>query len=256
MRICIDPGHTFGSNPSPADPTYSEGTRMFALARFLRRALERYGAEIVCTRGRVTDDPSDYERGRMGRGCALLLSLHSNAVASGRNDNVDYVSVLYPVNHRGEQLAQALSEVVADVMGTRQLPQFLVRRNAARDAELDPVMRFAAQMGTLALRVEHSFHTQPRIAAWLRSDENLRRLAEAEAALIAEYFGLEAPEERYELLKDVRCPAYRATLEKLARRGLLDGWCGEGESLRLDLGEDSLRLLTLLDRAGVFDLVR
>ena len=59
-----------------------------------------------------------------------------------------------------------------------------------------------------------------------------------------------------ELLKDVRCPAYRATLEKLARRGLLDGWCGEGESLRLDLGEDSLRLLTLLDRAGVFDLVR
>ena len=135
-----------------------------------------------------------------------------------------------PVNHRGEQLAQALSEVVADVMGTRQLPQFLVRRNAARDAELDPVMRFAAQMGTLALRVEHSFHTQPRIAAWLRSDENLRRLAEAEAALIAEYFGLEAPEERYELLKDVRCPAYRATLEKLARRGLLDGWCGEGES--------------------------
>ena len=42
MRICIDPGHTFGSNPSPADPTYSEGTRMFALARFLRRALERY----------------------------------------------------------------------------------------------------------------------------------------------------------------------------------------------------------------------
>ena len=53
MRICIDPGHTFGSNPSPADPTYSEGTRMFALARFLRRALERYGAEVVCTRGRV-----------------------------------------------------------------------------------------------------------------------------------------------------------------------------------------------------------
>ena len=51
MRICIDPGHTFGSNPSPADPTYSEGTRMFALARFLRRALERYGAEVVCTRG-------------------------------------------------------------------------------------------------------------------------------------------------------------------------------------------------------------
>ena len=245
MRICIDPGHTFGSNPSPADPTYSEGTRMFALARFLRRALERYGAEVVCTRGRVTDAPSDYERGRRGRGWPWPLP---RQFWQSRTES--------PFNHRGEQLAQALSEVVADVMGTRQLPQFLVRRNAARDAELDPVMRFAAQMGTLALRVEHSFHTQPRIAAWLRSDENLRRLAEAEAALIAEYFGLEAPEERYELLKDVRCPAYRATLEKLARRGLLDGWCGEGESLRLDLGEDSLRLLTLLDRAGVFDLVR
>ncbi len=255
MRICIDPGHTFGSNPSPANEAYCEGTRMFTLARFLRRALERYGAEVVCTRGRVTDDPSDGERGRMGRGCALLLSLHSNAVASGHNENVDYVSVLYPASRRGERLAQELSEVIADVMGTRQPPQFLVRRSAARDADHDPVMRIAAQTGAVALHVEHSFHTNPRTAQWLRSDENLRRLAEAEAALIAEACGLSLPETRYELLQDVKTPRYRATLEKLARRGLLDGW-GEGEARRLDLGEDSLRLLTLLDRAGVFDLVR
>lgn len=254
MKICIDAGHTLGSNPSPANPAYFEGTRMFALQGYLKRALERYGIEVVCTRKSLTDNPSLYERGTMARGCELLLSLHSNAVGdSGRNDNVDYVAVFYPISRRGEYLARDLSEVIANVMGTRQQPKYIVRRNSAGTEDYYGVIRHAVSVGAVGMILEHSFHTNKRMADWLLSDENLRTLADAEAALIAEYYGLEEPEMRYELLKDIKCPDYRPTVEKLLEKGVLRGKGGSGESTIIDLGEDAVRLLVILDRAGVFD---
>ena len=252
MKICLDAGHGAGYNPSPADPSYREGTRMFDLQKYLKAALERYGIEVVCTRRTVDDCPSLYERGMMSRGCELLLSLHTNAVGSERNDMVDYVRVYYPVSRRGQALAQALSEVIAAVMGTSQQPQFVVRKNGAGNADYYGVIRYAAAVGTCGMILEHSFHTHPRTTAWLLSDENLQRLAEAEAALIAEYYGLEEPEMRYELLKDVKSEFYRPTLEKLLKLDILRGKGGEGEDTILDLGEDAVRLLVLLDRAGLF----
>ena len=59
---------------------------------------------------------------------------------------------------------------------------------------------------------------------------------------------------RYELLKDVKNPFYRPRLDKLAERGILQGYGGVGEELMLRMGEDAVRVLVLLDRAGVFDL--
>lgn len=253
MKICLDAGHSIGSNPSPADPTYREGTRMFDLQTYLKPALERYGFEVVCTRRRVEDNPSLYERGTMGKDCGLLLSLHSNAVANERNDTVDYVRVYYPVSRRGQALAKALSEAIASVMGTVQQPQFVVRWNSAGNADYYGVIRYAAAVGTCGMILEHSFHTHPRATEWLLSDENLRALAEAEAAVIAEYFGMEETEMRYDLLKDVTNEAYRPTVEKLLEKGFLRGKGGSGEETVLDLGEDALRLLVILDRAGVFE---
>lgn len=61
----------------------------------------------------------------------------------------------------------------------------------------------------------------------------------------------EAPEMRYETLKDA--PDYaRQTLDKLVERGVLSGKAGAGEDLVIDLGEDAVRLLVILDRAGNF----
>lgn len=253
MKICIDAGHSVGDNPSPADPTYREGTRMFVLQGFLKPALERYGFEVVCTRGRVEDNPSLYTRGRTAKDCELLLSLHSNAVGNERNDSVDYVRVYYPVSRRGQALAKLLSETIAFVMGTVQQPQFVVRWNSAGNADYYGVIRHAAEIGVCGMILEHSFHTHPRATAWLLSDDNLRKLAEAEAATIAKYYGMEESEMRYELLGDVRNDAYRPTVEKLLKLGFLRGKGGSGEDTVLDLGEDALRLLVVLDRAGVFD---
>ncbi len=252
MKICLDAGHGVGYNPSPADGRYCEGDRMFALQRYLKQALEERGVRVVTTRQTVTDDPDLLRRGAMAAGCDLLLSLHSNAAGNAVNEAVDYVAVFYPVSGALRPLAQALSETIGAVMGTRQLPQSLVRWNSAHNADYYGILRYSVAAGTPALLLEHSFHTHPAMTQWLLSDENLRRLAEAEAAVLAEFFGLEDQEMRYEMLKDIQSPDYRPTVEKLLRLGLLNGRRGSGEETVLDLGEDALRLLVILDRAGLF----
>lgn len=254
MKICIDAGHGFGQNQSPAVAEYFEGNRMFALQGFLKEALQDYGIEAVCTRKSVHDNPSLYTRALCGKGCDLLVSLHSDAVGNEANENVDRVGVFRSINGQMRALAENLAEVVASVMGTKQTSRVQTRANSAGDADYYGILRHSVALGTPALLIEHSFHTNTRSANWLLRDENLCTLAEAEAACIAESFGKEAAEMRYELLKDVTDPFYRPTLEKLAERGILQGYGGQGEELRLRLGEDAVRVLVLLDRAGVFDL--
>lgn len=59
-------------------------------------------------------------------------------------------------------------------------------------------------------------------------------------------------EMRYEKLRDVNNTLYRQTLDKLIAKGFLTGKSGEGEDMILDLAEDNVRMLVILDRAGVF----
>ena len=252
MKICLDAGHGEGYNQSPAIPAYREGTRMFALQRYLASELERYGFEVICTRNRVQDDPDLSKRGQMAKGCDLLLSLHSNAVGSEKNETVDYVRVYYPVSGAREDLAREMADLIAAVMGTNQAPQHLVRWNSTHTADYYGIIRHSVAAGTPALLLEHSFHTHSRSTAWLLEDENLHRLAAAEAALLAEYYGMEEKKLRYELLKDIQDKIYRPVVEKLLRLDLLRGKGGCGEETIIDLSEDALRLLVILDRAGLF----
>ncbi len=252
MKICIDAGHGEGYNPSPALPAYREGTRMFVLQRYLAQELKRYGFEVLCTRKTLQDDPDLSERGRMSKGCDLLLSLHSNAVGPQTNEAVDYVRVYYPVSETGKDLAGEMADLIAAVMGTKQAPQHLTRWNSAHNADYYGIIRHAVAVGTPALLLEHSFHTNSRSTAWLLEDENLHRLAAAEAALLAEYYGMEEKTLRYELLKDIQDRIYRPVVEKLLRLDLLRGKGGCGEETIIDLSEDALRLLVILDRAGLF----
>ncbi len=252
MKICLDAGHGEGYNQSPALPAYREGTRMFVLQRYLAQELERYGFQVICTRTRLHDDPDLRERGYLSEGCDLLLSLHSNAVGSDKNETVDYVRVYYPVSGAREDLAREMADLIAAVMGTHQPPQHLVRWNSAHNADYYGIIRHAAAVGTPALLLEHSFHTNSRSTAWLLEDENLHRLAAAEAALLAEYYGMEEKTLRYELLKDIQDKIYRPVVEKLLRLDLLRGKGGCGEETIIDLSEDALRLLVILDRAGLF----
>lgn len=62
----------------------------------------------------------------------------------------------------------------------------------------------------------------------------------------------EDDEMRYSKISDVTYDVYRETLDKLISKGILKGREGSGEDLVIDLSDDSVRLLVMLDRAGVF----
>lgn len=57
---------------------------------------------------------------------------------------------------------------------------------------------------------------------------------------------------RYHELREVTNKEFRATLDKLIAKGILKGEGGEGEERVLNLGEDAVRLLVMMDRAGIW----
>ena len=234
MKICLDAGHGTGQNQSPARCGYFEGDRMFTLQRLLQQELEAYGVTVVCTRAARQDDPPLYTRALAAKDCDLFLSLHSNAAGNGVCESVDYPVVFYPVSGKGIGLAAELAECIHKTMGRLQPAQTRVRWNSAHNADYYGVIRFTAAFGVTGMILEHSFHTNTRMTSWLLDDENLKRLAAAEAAVLAEHYGL------------------KKTADELIAADILRGRSGTGEERVLDLTEDSVRLLVLLDRAGAF----
>ena len=214
----------------------------------------------VCTRAARQDDPPLYTRALAAKDCDLFLSLHSNAAGNGVCESVDYPVVFYPVSGKGIGLAAELAECIHKTMGTLQPAQTRVRWNSAHNADYYGVIRFTAAFGVTGMILEHSFHTNTRMTSWLLDDENLKRLAAAEAAAIAEHYGLKKTADEpqraetvcYHLLSDVPQGDYRTVLDKLIAADILRGRSGTGEERVLDLTEDSVRLLVLLDRAGAF----
>ena len=125
-------------------------------------------------------------RGQAAAGCDLLISDHSNGAT---DPSVDWPVAIYPVSNQRKALAQKLADTMTQVMGTKQKGKIYQRWNSANNADYYGVIRGAASVGVPAIILEHSFHTNDRAAAWLLQDSNLRKLAVAEAAVIAAEFG-------------------------------------------------------------------
>lgn len=57
----------------------------------------------------------------------------------------------------------------------------------------------------------------------------------------------------YHTLNEVTNVLYRSVLDKLISKEILKGRGGSGDNLIIDFSEETIRLLVILDRAGVFD---
>lgn len=286
VRIMLDPGHA-GSyfNASPVVSGYYESAQMWLLTQKLKSALEDYGFEVGLTRYSIHDDPELTERGRRAKGYDLFISMHSNAAAN-ENANAPWLihyssdSKTY-LDEKSLEAARVLGPVISEVMGVTE-PFYYTKGvdfdrdgNGYLDDEYYGVLFGAKSVGVPGIIIEHSFHTNRRAAEWLLKDENLDKLAEAEALAIAQYYGMEekgmteSEKKAFEALeKNVKtlearlkevtkrfdkveeCPSYgRKVVRKLIDAGILKGKDGG----RLDLSEDTIRILVYLDRAGVFN---
>lgn len=208
-RICLDAGH-YGNryNQSYPVPAYYESNMAWTLHLLLKKHLEGYGFEVITTRAKKESDLSLYNRGAKSKGCDLFISLHSNA-AYNRNDSaekkaknepIDRVDVYAPISGKGHDIARKLADCIVSVMGTRQGGNVKTRKSGS-GGEYYGVIRGAVAVGTVGLLVEHSFHTNKRSAEWLLDESNLDKLAQAEARVLAEHFGMVGNTETAQLAK-------------------------------------------------------
>ena len=201
IKIMLDPGHDKAKYNQGAAPGYWEGAQMWRLYQFLRPALVARGFIVAGTKSRCDQTLGVVARGRMAAGYDVFLSLHSNACA---DPSVDRPVGIYfvddncgPIDEESKDLAKLLSQTVAQIMGTRHRAE-TYSQLSSRDRDGDGrrnddyygMLYGAHQAGTPGIILEHSFHTNPDAAAWLLSDANLRRLAEAEADALADYYGM------------------------------------------------------------------
>lgn len=182
FKVCLDAGH-YGNYNAGAVKGYYESVRMWKLTELLARELTARGITVIKTRSNQATDLALTSRGRKAKGCDLFLSMHSNAAGV---ESVDYPVAYVPLNGTGTAIGQKLADIVADVMGTVQKGRTATRKGSG-GADYYGVIRGAVAVGVPGVILEHSFHTNPKAAAWLMVDANLKKLAQAEAECIAEW---------------------------------------------------------------------
>lgn len=202
--VCLDAGHYGKYNRSKVVPAYYESDMNWKLHLKLKAELEKYGIEVRTTRTDKDKDLALEARGKASKDCDLFLSLHSNAADS---ESVNYVVCMHqiddncPIDDESKALAGMLSKCVASVMGGVKAQTWSKASSADRDGngykdDYYGVLRGAHSVGTAGVIIEHGFHTNTAQAKWLLEEANLDKLAKAEAALIAEYYGMTKTEEK------------------------------------------------------------
>lgn len=207
LTVVLDPGHYAGYNKGVA-PGYYEGNMVWKLSQFMKEALERDGVNVIITRPASNKDVALYERGQIAvrNGAAVFISLHSNAIGDTSRWEQAYGVSVYRSNYLpgsvdlGNKLADAIVNVMRPVTGVT-FSRGVLTLLGSSGADYYGVIRGAvsgaksvnaANSGPVkhAFIVEHGFHTQSKECAFLNDDNNLRTLAEAEASVIKEHFGI------------------------------------------------------------------
>ena len=197
--VCLDAGHYGKYNPSPVVPGYYESDMNWTLHLLLKAELERRGITVITTRPDQGTDLPLVQRGKAARDADLFLSLHSNAAST---EQPDWVVAMHfvdddcgPIDRQSKELAGLLAQKVAQIMGVSHQ---IYTQQSAKDRDGNGfkddyygVLRGAHSVGTPGVIIEHGFHTNAANTRWLMEEGNLERLAQAEAELIAQWFGMD-----------------------------------------------------------------
>ena len=210
LLVVLDPGHYPRYNKGAASGYY-EGDKMWDLTQYQKAALSEYNnVDVIVTR-KQTEDKELYDRGQVAVKNAskysnvLFISNHSNAF-----NGEAYGVVAFRSAHLNDSVAlgKSLVNAVVDVMRPttkRTYSRGVSIRQLATGADYYGVIRGAvsyARNATQAKKsgvkyayiIEHGFHDNPTECAFLNKPENLKKIALAEVAVIAKYFGLKKKE--------------------------------------------------------------
>ena len=206
LLVVIDPGHTDNTYNAGAVKGYYESKAVYDLSLYEKAALEKRGIDVILTRDR-NQNPGLYERGQMavkkGRGYANVVfeSNHSNAF-NGKAYGVTIIRSAHLPS--SEKLANRMIDAIVKVMKPSTGITYnrgVTTKTQSNGADWYGVIRGAvsgevsqkqAQNGPVHYDyiVEHGFHDNQKECQFLSKQENLKAIAEAKAAVIADYFGI------------------------------------------------------------------
>lgn len=242
--VCLDAGHCGNQNRSPVAPKFYESQFNWKLQNLLADQLEEYGIKVVRTRKDLKTDMELTVRGKQAKDCDLFISLHANAAD---NSGANYVLSIHMVDddcgaidQQSKQIATRLAQCVAEIMGAKA--QVWTKKSSSdRDGnghkdDYYGVLRGAHSVGTAGVIIEHGFYTNKSQAEFLLNDSNLYKIAEAEAKIIADWFGIEKAEQGssvignpYKLeLVSIRCGSRGGQVKALQALLIAGGYsCGD-----------------------------
>lgn len=186
IKICLDAGHAGKENRSPVVPAYYESDFNWKLHLKLKKELEAYGIQVSITRSSQDEELVTKSRGKMAKGCNLLLSIHANAAD---RESADYPLAIVPINGSGDVIGKKLADCIRNAMDTNE-PADMWSKKTDSGNDWYGVINGAAQVGVPGIILEHSFYTNKRMAEWMMVDANLDKLAKAEAEVIAAHYGV------------------------------------------------------------------
>ena len=200
MRVCLDPGHgTKEMNQSP-DGTYIEHKFALNMANRIRVHLVRCGVDVKLTR-EDSSTPSLTERANIANAfkADLFVSLHSNAVSGGWNDNTRGLTV-WTYAAGGER--QRAANILLDEMAKAGVQMFGSKLYHEKFTVL-------AKSNMPAYLIEYAFHTSRPDVELLLSNEHRDKLALATAKAICIWGGVKWIEPITEPTKPVDGTIYR-----------------------------------------------
>lgn len=237
--ITLDAGHGKGYNtvrfkkpPYEEELVYSEGTTMFEYSLILKSELKKRGYTVCLTREKVEDDPTLTQRGKIAgeNHSDLFVSLHSNA--KDNDPTKKGIVVIYSMADKEwlKPLAWKIAEADSAVMGSGIVDCYWSESKAYPGEDYFGVLRSAVRYGCKhSLIVEHGYHSYFGDAKFLSSEENLKKLAAAEAEAIDKYLREKIKVYRVQVgAYFVKSNAEKA-LEKLKSEGHKDAYIVEGD---------------------------
>ena len=193
ILVCIDPGHVKNYNRG-AYANYYEGNKMYDLAIMLKEEIEKYNnISAFITRNNVSDNPTLEYRAKLAlsKGARCFLSLHSDATGTESVNRVScFRSLTMPnAEYLGKKLMDAVVATIGQDIPISNNTGVFTRDNGYGRDYYGVLRNCVGGSVKEAFILEHGFHTNYKNSLWLYSNDNLRKLAIAEAKVLANYYG-------------------------------------------------------------------
>jgi N-acetylmuramoyl-L-alanine amidase len=183
----IDPGHAPG-NPNKGPTGYYEYQGVWKISTYLKEILQEKGVQADFTRT-WEQDPELYARGQKAKGYDLFISEHTNA-NDGKTRGVEvFFDYSKPLD---KEFAEKLAGNVAAAIGNpNRGAKTRTYIEGGKTLNYYGVIRGAAATDCKhILLIESGFHDNVQDESFLKVNENLRKIAQAQAEVILEMLGV------------------------------------------------------------------